>query len=164
MWLGAFSDQERYTIRDVKEIIESALRGLNSPFDRYAALRGIRVMPEFDMPGHAASWCAGYPDACPSTSCPEPLDPSSNVTWTVVESVLTEMSGPHGVFFDEMVHLGGDEVDMGCWNQSDRILGWLGQRNMSLQDGYKYFVDRAHQMALDLGKTPVNWEGVALQF
>lgn len=41
---GAFSDEEVYTPEDVKEIV------------KYAMIRGVRVIPELDTPGHAASW------------------------------------------------------------------------------------------------------------
>ena len=34
-------------------------------------------MVEFDMPGHAASWCAGYPEICPSPTCKQPLNRTS---------------------------------------------------------------------------------------
>jgi N-acetyl-beta-hexosaminidase len=50
LWKGAFSDQERYTQADIASVVE------------YARLRGVRVMVEFDMPGHAGSWCKGYPE------------------------------------------------------------------------------------------------------
>lgn len=72
LWAGAYSDEEKYTQDDMRGIVE------------YARLRGVRVMVEFDVPGHAASWCAGYPDICPSASCNNPLDPSSPQTWEVV--------------------------------------------------------------------------------
>lgn len=47
MWKGAFSSQERYTHWDIEEVVS------------YAKERGVHVVPEFDMPGHANSWCKG---------------------------------------------------------------------------------------------------------
>jgi hexosaminidase len=43
--------------------------------------------------GHAASWCKGYPEICPSTTCLQPLDPSSNVTFPLITSLLSECTG-----------------------------------------------------------------------
>ena len=45
LWEAAFSAQERYTQADLASLVE------------YARLRAIRVMVEFDVPGHSASWC-----------------------------------------------------------------------------------------------------------
>ena len=46
LWEGAYSPQERYTQSDVAAIVE------------YARLRGVRVMVEFDMPGHSGGFCS----------------------------------------------------------------------------------------------------------
>ena len=57
LWAGAFSARERYLQEEVSGLVE------------YARQRGVRVVVEFDVPGHAASWCAGRPDVCPSSTC-----------------------------------------------------------------------------------------------
>ena len=65
-------------------------------------------MPEFDTPGHAASVCVGYPGACPSASCTQPLNPAHNITFDLVNTVLAEIAA---ITPDAYFHLGGDEVD-----------------------------------------------------
>lgn len=66
-------------------------------------------------PGHAASWCAGLPEICPSTSCLQPLNVANNQTFHVIEALLLECTGgvasapgkpSPGVFKDNFVHLG----------------------------------------------------------
>lgn len=102
LWNGAFSDQERYTQADISTVVE------------WARLHGVRVIVEFDMPGHAASWCAGYPEVCPSTTCTQPLNVASNKTFELITDLLGEMTGgktsapgaPSGLFPDNFIHLG----------------------------------------------------------
>jgi len=124
-------------------------------------------MVEIDMPGHAASWCDGYPDICPSDACRQPLNPATNLTFQLIESLLGEVTGRKpgaGLFFDDLLHLGGDEVDTGCWTASPQIKQWLAQQNFTANQAYMYFVNRAHQIALDQGRIPVNWEEVFINF
>ena len=64
---------------------------------------------------------------------------------------------PSGLFPDHFIHLGGDEVNTGCWSQNADIAKWLSDRGMSPDDGYAYFVKRAAQIALDQGRRPVQW-------
>ncbi|KAK8809574.1 hypothetical protein WA158_000517 [Blastocystis sp. Blastoise] len=150
-WDGAYSEYEKYTIQDMKDIVE------------YGRKRGVRVVPEMDVPGHESSWCTGIPEACPSQTCREPLDPSSEVTWEAISSILGEWSGKsvdQGIFPDEYYHLGGDEVDTGCWSRTDRIVEWMNKNNFTAHDTYKYFVNRAHEIVLGYERHGIFWEEV----
>lgn len=51
--LGSWTPAERYSTSDVRRIVE------------YARVRGVRVVPEIDLPTHTASWCVGMPELCP---------------------------------------------------------------------------------------------------
>jgi hypothetical protein len=76
----------------------------------FARMHGVRVMVEWDTPGHAASWCKGYPEVCPSTSCTQPLNPATPATFELIESLLGECTGKKqlaGLFPESMSHLGG---------------------------------------------------------
>lgn len=160
LWDGAFSPGERYLQTEVADLVE------------FARLRGIRVVPEFDVvgfggfdvdasvllctvcgrqldmtndshpshsilstptvkqPGHARSWCAGYPEVCPSAQCQQPLDPSNPFTLELVDGLIREVTGGgakpgRGLFPDAFVHLGGDEVDTRCWNETAHVVEWM---------------------------------------
>ncbi|KAL6069951.1 Beta-hexosaminidase [Balamuthia mandrillaris] len=155
LWDGAYSPMERFTLDDVASIVE------------YARQRGVRVMVEFDVPGHAGSWCAGYPEICPSQSCNQPLNPATNKTFEVIAGLLADVTGKasrSGIFFEDFLHLGGDEVDTSCWSQSPAISTWMQQHKFTTDDTYMYFVQRAHDIAIAYQRTPVNWEEVFNHF
>jgi len=122
-------------------------------------------MVEFDMPGHAASWCKGYPEVCPSATCTQPLNVASNATFDLITGLLHEMTGgaaskphvPSGLFPEGFLHLGGDEVDTSCWSSSAQISAWLNARGMTADDGYAFFVKRAASIAIAQGRRPVQW-------
>ncbi|GJM92330.1 hypothetical protein PR202_ga08793 [Eleusine coracana subsp. coracana] len=101
LWNGSYSYSERYTMSDAIDIV------------RYGEKRGVNVLAEIDVPGHARSWGVGYPSLWPSDSCREPLDISNNFTFEVIDGIL---SGDFSkVFKFKFVHLGGDEVNTSCW-------------------------------------------------
>ena len=153
--MAAYSQSERYSSADIEDIVE------------YARQRGVRVMIEFDVPGHASSWCAGYPDVCPSNSCKSPLDPSSNATFALLEKLFTEVTGGRrraGLVPDDLIHLGGDEVDLDCWTQVGSVGSWLKANNLTAKDAYRYVVERAHDLVYAAGRIPVNWDEVYQNF
>jgi hexosaminidase len=143
LWKGSYTKWERYTVEDAYDIVN------------YAKVRGINVMAEIDVPGHAESWGDGYPDLWPSSTCKEPLDVSKNSTFDVVSGILTDM---RKIFPFELFHLGGDEVNTDCWNSTPHIKKWLREHKMTPKDAYQYFVLRAQQIAISKNWSPVNWE------
>lgn len=143
LWSGAYTKWERYTIENAQEIVN------------FAKMRGINVMAEVDVPGHAESWGAGYPDLWPSSSCREPLDVAKNFTFDVISGILSDM---RKIFPFELFHLGGDEVHTDCWTSTPHVQQWLQDHNMTAKDAYQYFVLRAQEIAISKNWTPVNWE------
>lgn len=153
--MAAYSNTDKYSMSDVTEVVE------------YARLRGVRTMIEFDVPGHAQSWCVGYPEVCPSSTCQMPIDPSQNATFNLMETLFTEITGGaarKGMIPEDLFHLGGDEVDLSCWTTVPRVKAWLAANNMTSKDAYRYVVERAHDIIYKMGRTPINWDEVWANF
>ena len=68
-------------------------------------------MIEIDNPGHAASWCKGHPEVCPSPKCPEPLNPATNATFSLLDGLFRDFTG--GVV-SEGVNVGVERVYEYC--------------------------------------------------
>jgi len=132
----------------------------------YAADRGVRVMPEVDVPGHTASWGAGYPQIMPANCAKkywknvnnQALNPTLDETYTVVSSVLRDRQQATGTKY---MHLGGDEVVYGCWDADPSIQQYMTANGIaSYTDLFSNFILKADDMAAKLGVTPVHWEDV----
>lgn len=143
LWRGAYSEGERITMEDAKDLVE------------YARLRGIKIMAELDVPGHTRCWGIGYPELWPSTSCQSLLDVSKNFTFQLIQGILEDFSS---VFPYRLLHLGGDEVDTACWTETPRVREWLSSQGWSARQAYAEFVLNVISMAQDRGWHPVNWE------
>jgi hexosaminidase len=72
----------------------------------------------------------------------------------------SQPGAPSGLFPDNFLHLGGDEVDTACWSLTPEIAKWLAARNMTADDGYAYFVRKAADIAIAQGRRPVQWSEV----
>ena len=152
---GSYSPVERYTARDVSSIVS------------YARDRGVRVMVEIDTPGHAASWCAGNPEVCPSSTCLEPLNVARNATFDLIGGLFKELTGGaqgQGLFPDNMMHLGGDEVNTDCWSNTPEIASWMGANGFDEKSSYAYFVHRVQEIAHGYGRDVVGWEEIWNEF
>jgi len=134
----------------------------------YARERGIRVVPEFDMPGHTASWFPGYPRLA---SGPGPfeiggdygiydpvMDPSREETYRFLDGFIGEMAA---LFPDPYFHVGGDEVNGKQWSQSAHIKAFAKQhRFKDARHIQLYFSQRIRQILARHGKTMVGWDEI----
>jgi hexosaminidase len=134
----------------------------------YARDRGIRVVPEFDIPGHVTSWLAAYPELA---SAPGPyeigrdfgifdgaMDPAREFTYTFLDGFIGEMAA---IFPDPCFHIGGDEVNGRQWEASESIQAFAKERNLDGTKGLQlYFNRRVQGILAKYGKTPVGWDEI----
>lgn len=120
----------------------------------YALDRGVRVVPEFDMPGHGA-WGKAHPELMASPTAIE-FDPTNEDLYPFLRNFLSEMVR---IFPDPYLHLGGDEVNLLDWIKNVKIQAWLRQRNMTTAELEPYFWQRMRADVLPvLNRTLSVWE------
>ncbi len=132
----------------------------------YAADRGIRIVPEIDMPGHVTAWLAACPElaAYPGDYRPSKefgvhkgcLDPSRARTYATIEQICTELAA---IFPDSFIHIGGDEVQGDHWRASPAIKAWRKAKRLpDQQDVTAYFVRRVTAILRRLGRRTIVWD------
>lgn len=145
-----------YTQAEIKDFLE------------YAHDRGIRVVPEFDIPGHSRSWVVGYPEIA---SGPGPyhvertddsqdpiLDPTQEKTYKFLDTFVAEMAH---LFPDAYFHIGGDEVDGKQWDANAKIQEYMRAHNIKNNaDLQSYFNSRLQKIVEKHGKIMVGWDEV----
>ncbi|MBC7187516.1 MAG: family 20 glycosylhydrolase [Calditrichaeota bacterium] len=150
------SDGLYYTQAQIKEVIA------------YAAERGIRVVPEFDMPGHATSWFVGHPELA---SAPGPyaierrwgimdptMDPTREQTYKFLDRFFKEMCA---LFPDEYVHIGGDENNGRQWDANPAIQQFMRKRKIADNHALQaYFNRRVLEILSRYGKKMVGWDEI----
>ena len=150
------SDGLYYTQAEVRELIA------------YARDRGIRVVPEFDMPGHSTAWFVGYPEL---GSGPGPyqierkwgvfdpaMDPTEERTYKFLDGFIGEMAK---LFPDRYFHIGGDEVNGKEWDANAKIQAFMRARGLkNNQDLQAYFNTRVQKIVSKHGKIMVGWDEI----
>ncbi len=150
------SDGLYYTQAQITEVID------------YAAERGIRVIPEFDMPGHSTSWFVGYPELA---SAPGPysigrkwgvmdpvMNPARNETYQFLDAFLKEMAA---LFPDEYLHIGGDENNGKHWNANAEIQAFMKANKIADNQALQaYFNNKILKILTKYGKKMVGWDEI----
>jgi len=156
------SDGLYYTQEQIREVVA------------YAEERGLRVVPEFDVPGHTTSLLVGYPEL---GSAPGPyriertwgihdpaLNPARKKTYQFLEKFFREM---FKLFPDPYFHIGGDELEQGeyhkanHWNNNPEIQAFMKKKhipdNAALQ---AYFNRRLARIVTEYGRRMVGWDEI----
>src|SRR5438045_4247746 len=134
----------------------------------YARDRGIRVMPEFDIPGHSTSWLVGYPEI---GSAPGPyttergagifepaLDPTREQTYKFLDGFLGEMAG---LFPDEYMHIGGDENEGKQWDRNPQIQAFMKEKGIKDNHALQaYFNQRILKILQKHHKKMIGWDEI----
>jgi len=150
----AGSDGLYYTQDEIREFVA------------YARDRGIRVVPEFEMPGHSRSLFAGYPELAsgPGPYTVEPggddavMDPTREETYKFIDKFIDEMAK---LFPDNYFHIGGDEVNGHQWDANPKIQAFIHAHGMkSNQDLQAYFNQRLQRILSKHHKIMMGWDEV----
>ena len=135
----------------------------------YAKYKGIRIVPEFDMPSHATSWCVAYPEFCALHQdvavehgygvFNASLDPSSDRTYTFINDLIGEMTT---VFTDEYIHIGGDENNGKDWSTDRNVQHFMKQKGLTdKKEVQAYFNWKIEEIITqNHGKKIVGWDEI----
>lgn len=152
---GSFNPETHtYNPSDVARVIEEARQ------------RGIRVLPEFDTPGHTQSWGKAYPELltpCYNGATPNgklgPMNPILNSTYRFLKEFFDEVTR---VFPDQYLHLGGDEVPFNCWKSNPNITDFMKNLKMKGQYGKleEYYIQKLLGIIQEFRKSYIVWQEV----
>ncbi len=150
------SDDLYYTQDEMRELVA------------YARDRGIRVVPEFDMPGHSTAWFVGHPELASGKGPYEierkwgifdaAMDPTSEKVYKFLDDFIGEMAR---IFPDHFFHVGGDEVNGKEWDANPKIQAFMKthgiKNNQALQ---AQFSERVQKLVVKHAKAVVGWDEV----
>jgi hexosaminidase len=157
---GAYESSLTYSPADLKEL------------QYYAAIQGVELILEIDMPGHTASIWYGYPELISAfniqpdwdTYAAEPPSGTLKLNSSKVDDFLDTLLNdllprvkPYSAYF----HTGGDEVNVNAYSLDETV---KSNDTAVLQPLMQKFVDRNHNQVRALGFTPIVWEEMLLQW
>ncbi|MBN9295748.1 MAG: beta-N-acetylhexosaminidase [Filimonas sp.] len=148
-----------YTQEEVKEVI------------RYAAVRGINIIPEIDIPGHCRAVIASYPElsTTPDTTRDVAItwgmfNRQNNVlapndkTFTFLKTVFDEVAD---LFPSKYIHLGGDECSKMWWKADPKTQAFIKQKNLKDEvELQTYFINQVTGYLTAKGKSVIGWDEI----
>ncbi len=150
------SDGQYYTQEEVRDVVA------------FARERGIRVVPEFDIPGHSSSWIVAYPELASAAGDYEierkwgvfdpTMDPTREYTYEFLDNFIGEMAE---LFPDRFFHIGGDEVNGKQWKSERHILDFMREHKLKdNQELHAYFNKRIQAIVTKHGKRMEGWDEI----
>lgn len=135
----------------------------------YADNLGIRVIPEFDVPGHASAILTAYPKLGSKDGYEysierfagvfDPtLDPTKDITYEFLDGLFTEIAP---LFPDEYFHIGGDENEGKHWDGNEKIQAFKKEHDLKTNhDLQTYFNIKLEKILNRLGKKLMGWDEI----
>ncbi len=150
------SDNLFYSQSDIKELVQ------------YASLRGIRVMPEFDIPGHASAIAVAYPELMAEQKQYQMerhwgvfkplLDVSNAKAFQFVDEIVAELAT---LFPDAYLHIGGDEVDSEQWNKNHKIQELMTKERLGdSHDVHHFFNSKVQKVLAKHQRKMMGWDEI----
>jgi hexosaminidase len=153
------SDALYYTQDEIREVIA------------YARDRGIRVVPEFDMPGHSTAWFVGHPELASGKGpygierrwgiFDPAMDPTNEKVYKFLDDFIAEMAK---LFPDHYFHIGGDEVNGKEWDANPKIQAFKKAHDLKNNEALQaYFSGRVQKLVVKHGKAVIGWDEVLVE-
>ena len=150
------SDALYYTQDEIRDLVA------------YARDRGIRVVPEFDMPGHSTAWFVGHPELASGKGpyaierkwgiFDPAMDPTNEKVYKFLDDLIGEMAR---IFPDHYFHIGGDEVNGKEWDANPKIQAFMKAQGIKNNEALQaYFSGRVQKLVTKHGKAVVGWDEV----
>ncbi len=151
------SDGQYYTQAQIKDVVA------------YAGDRGIRVVPEFDVPGHGSAFLTAYPELASKKGIEytlernagifDPtLDPTIEKTYEFMDTLFKEVAP---LFPDVYFHIGGDENEGKHWDENPDIQQFMKANDLKDNHALQtYFNIKLEKILSKYGKVLMGWEEI----
>ena len=135
---------------------------------QYAAERCIEIIPEVEMPGHAAALLAAYPQlSCDGQGSEVAIGPcwpspvmcaGNDSTLALLKDVLDELCE---LFPSKYVHIGGDEAFKDAWRQCPRCQQRIRQEHLDGEEQLQsWFIAQMEHHLAGKGKVIIGWDEI----